>query len=134
MAGFEELGKKLDKLAEQVGIATQGGIEKTAEEAKQWGKHLDDLGDRIRKTARDGLDKFAAGTRELGQVAKLRSKINQKRKEKEEKIKQVGQLAYEFRIEEKVDNEEFKKMGEEIANLEEDIYKKEKEIKDIKGN
>ncbi len=134
MGGFEELGEKLDKLAEQVGIATQDGIEKTAEEAKQWGKYLDELGDRIRKTARDGLDKFAAGTRELGQVAKLRSEINQKRKEKEEKIKQVGQLAYELHIEEKVDNKESKKMVEEIADLEKDIYEKEKKIKDLKGN
>jgi len=134
MGRFEGLGKKLDKLAEQVGMAAQGGIEKTAEEAKQWGSCLDDLGDKIRKTAQDGLGKFTAGTRELGQIAKLRSEINQKKKEKEEKIRQVGQLTYELHIEEKVDNEELKKMIEEIADLEKNIYEKEQEIEDLKSH
>ncbi|MCD6317852.1 hypothetical protein J7M02_02150 [Candidatus Aerophobetes bacterium] len=134
MGGFEELGKKLDKLAEQVRITAQGGIEKTAEEAKQWGKHLDELGEKIKKTAQEGLDKFTVGTKELGQIAKLRSGINQKRKEKEEKIKKMGQLAYKLNLGEKVDDEEFKKITKEIADLEKDISDKEKEIENLRAH
>ncbi len=132
MGGFEELGKKLDKLAEQARVATQDGIEKTAEEAKQWRKHLDGLGERIKKTAQEGLGKFTVGTKELGQIAKLRSGINQKKKEKEKKIKQMGQLACELHLEKKVDNKEFKEIAKEIANLKKDICEKEQEIENLK--
>lgn len=133
MGGFEELGKKLDKLAEQVRVVAQDGIEKTAGEAKQWGKRLDELGEKVRKTAQEGLDKFTVGTKELGQIAKLRSGINQKREEKEEKIKKMGQLAYELHLEEKVDNEEFKRIAKEITGLEKDISDKEKEVENLRA-
>ncbi len=44
MVGFEELGKKLDKLTEEIKTVAQDGIERTAKEAKDWRKKLDGLG------------------------------------------------------------------------------------------
>ena len=50
MEGFKELGKKLDSLVEKIKSITQEGMEKTAEEAKDWRKKLDELGEKIKKT------------------------------------------------------------------------------------
>jgi len=134
MGRFEELGKKLDKLAEQIKATTQTGIEKTATEAKEWRDYLDDLAEKIKKTSYEGLEKFAAETKELGRVAKLRSQIRDKKRELQDKFQRMGELSFKLKVYEKVEEEEFKKLGEEISNLEKEIKEKEKEIQKLKSS
>ena len=75
MVGFEELGKKLDKLTEEIKTVAQDGIERTAKEAKDWRKKLDGLGKIIRKTTQEGVEWFINETTEFGEINKLRLQI-----------------------------------------------------------
>jgi len=133
MGTFEELGKRLDRLADQLKVATQSGIEKTASETKEWKKHLDELAERIKKTAQECFEKFASETKELGQVAKLRGQIRELRKELEEKYKTLGKTAVELRVYEGVE-EGLKKLAQEAIDLEKKIKDKEKEIEKLKAD
>ncbi|MBE0479307.1 hypothetical protein IBX65_09385 [Candidatus Aerophobetes bacterium] len=132
MSTFEELGKKLDKVAGQLKTVAQGGIEKTATETKEWGKYLDELADKIKKTAQDGVEKFATETKEFSQVTKLRSQIRDMKSELKEKFEHMGELSYQLKMYEQED-ENLKKIGEEILHLEGKIKEKEDEIEKLKS-
>ena len=122
MGGFEELGKKLDKLAEGIKATTQSKTEKAA---KEWGKKLDELGEGIKKTVQEGLEKFVTETKGLGQTAKLRLQIREEKKDIEEIFRQIGEKAYELHLQRKIGNVELKKLGAKVTKLKKDIQVKE---------
>ena len=128
MEGFKELGKKLDSLVEKVKSITQEGIEKTAEEAKDWRKKLDELGEKIKKTTQEGIERFALGTKELAQATKLRSEIRGEKKKMESVLKELGEKTYQLHLEKKIGYVELKKLGSKITKLRKTIEAKEKDI------
>ncbi|MCK4617608.1 hypothetical protein KAT45_01770 [Candidatus Aerophobetes bacterium] len=132
MGGFEELGKKLDKLAEKTRSRTQEGVEKTRAEAKNWGEKIDKLGEKIKKTTQEGIEKFALETKEIGQVAKLRSEVRQRKKEMESFLKELGEKTYQLHLEKKIGNVELKKLGSKITKLKKGIESKEKDIQRLR--
>ncbi len=133
MGGFEELGSKLDKLAEGIKTATQSGVEKTAREAKDWRGKLDELGDKIKKTTQEGMERFATETKEFGRITRLRSQIRQGKKETENMFKQIGEKTYELHLQKKIGHPELKKMGAKITRLKKDIKAKELQIQSLRG-
>ena len=132
MGGFEELGKKLDKLAEKTRSRTQEGVEKTRAEAKNWGEKIDKLGEKIKKTTQEGIEKFALETKEIGQVAKLRSEVRQRKKEMESFLKELGEKTYQLHLEKRIGNVELKKLGSKITKLRKGIESKEKDIQRLR--
>ena len=132
MGGFEELGKKLDKLAEKIKSRTQEGVEKARGEAKDWGEKLDELGEKIKKTTQKGIEKFALETKEIGRVAKLKSEIRQRKKEMESFLKELGEKTYQLHLEKKIGNVELKKLGGKITKLKKNIETREKEIQRLR--
>jgi len=132
MGGFEELGKKLDKLAKKTRSRTQEGVEKTRAEAKNWGEKIDKLGEKIKKTTQEGIEKFALETKEIGQVAKLRSEVRQRKKEMESFLKELGEKTYQLHLEKKIGNVELKKLGSKITKLKKGIESKEKDIQRLR--
>jgi len=132
MGGFEELGKKLDKLAEKTRSRTQKGVEKTRAEAKNWGEKLDKLGEKIKKTTQEGIEKFALETKEIGRVAKLKSEIRQRKKEMESFLKELGEKTYQLHLKKRIGNVELKKLGSKITKLKKDIESKEKDIQRLR--
>jgi len=132
MSGFEELGKKLDKLTEEIKIATQSGIEKTAKEAKDWRKNLDELGEKIRRITQEGIEWFATETKEFGQIARLKSQIKQKEKEINDLFKQMGEKTYELHLQKKIGNVQLKSLGAKVTKLRKDIEIKKKQIQSLK--
>lgn len=133
MGGFEELGKKLDKLAEGIKATTQNRAEKTVKEAKEWGKKLDELGEGIKKTVQEGLGKFVTETKGLGQATKLRLQIREEKKDTEEIFRQIGEKAYELHLQKKIGNVELKKLGAKVTKLKKDIQAKEKQIRRLRS-
>jgi len=133
MGGFEELGRRLDKLAEGIKTTTQSGVEKTAREAKDWREKLDDLGDRIKKTTQEGIERFTTETKEFGRITRLRSQIRQGKKETENMFKQIGEKTYELHLQKKIGHPELKKMGAKITRLKKDIKAKELQIQSLRG-
>jgi len=133
MGGFEELGKKLDKLAEGIKTTTQTRAEKTVKEAKEWGKKLDELGEGIKKTVQGGLGKFVTETKGLGQTAKLRFQIREGKKDIEEIFRQIGEKAYQLHLQKKIGNVELKKLGAKVTKLKKDIQAKEKQIRRLRS-
>ncbi len=132
MAGFEELGKKLDKLTEEIKTATQDGIERTAKEAKDWRKKLDRLGKIIRKTTQEGVEWFAKETKGFGETNKLRLQMRQVEKDKNNLFKEMGKKAYELHLQRKIGNVQLKSLGAKITRLRKEIETKEKRIQNIK--
>jgi len=133
MGGFEELGRRLDKLTEGIRTATQSGVEKTAREAKDWREKLDELGDRIKKTTQEGIERFTTETKEFGRITRLRSQIRQGKKETENMFKQIGEKTYELHLQKKIGHQELKKMGAKITRLKKDIKAKELQIQSLRG-
>lgn len=133
MGGFEELGKKLDKLAKEIKTTTQARAEKTVKEAKEWGKKLDELGEGIKKTVQEGLGKFVTETKGLGQAAKLRLQIREEKKDIEEIFRQIGEKAYELHLQKKIGNVELKKLGAKVTKLKKNIRAKEKQIRRLRS-
>jgi len=132
MGGFEELGKKLDKLAEKTRSRTQEGVEKTRAEAKNWGEKIDKLGEKIKKTTQEGIEKFALETKEIGRVAKLRSEVRQRKKEMESFLKELGEKTYQLHLKKRIGNVELKKLGSTITKLKKGIESKEKDIQRLR--
>ena len=132
MGGFEELGKKLDKLAEKTRSRAQEGVEKTRAEAKNWGEKINKLGEKIKKTTQEGIEKFALETKEIGQVAKLRSEVRQRKKEMESFLKELGEKTYQLHLKKRIGNVELKKLGSKITKLKKDIESKEKDIQRLR--
>jgi len=132
MGGFEELGKKLDKLAEKIRSRTQEGVEKTRAEAKDWGEKIDKLGEKIKKTTQEAIEKFALETKEIDQVAKLRSEVRQRKKEMESFLKELGEKTYQLHLKKKIGNVELKKLGGKITKLKKNIETREKEIQRLR--
>jgi len=133
MGGFEELGRRLDKLAEGIKTATQSGVEKTTREAKDWREKLDDLGDKVKKITQEGIERFAAETKGFSQIARLRSQMRQREKEIENMLKQIGEKTYELHLQKKIGHGELKKMGARITRLKKDIQAKELKIQSLRG-
>ena len=65
---FEELGKKLDQLAEKIRGRTQEEAEKAGVEIKEWGKRLDELGEKIKKITQEGVEKVSGETKGIVRV------------------------------------------------------------------
>lgn len=133
MGGFEELGSKLDKLAEGIKTATQSGVEKTAREAKDWREKLDDLGDKVKKITQDGIERFATETKGFSQIARLRSQIRQGKKDIESAFRQMGEKTYGLHLQKKIGHQELKKIGAKITRLKKDIKAKELQIQSLRG-
>jgi len=132
MGGFEELGKKLDKLAGKIKSRTREGVEKTRGEAEDWREKIDELGEKIKKTTQEGIEKFALETKEIGRVTKLRSEIRQRKKEMESFLKELGEKTYQLHLEKRIGNVELKKLGSKITKLKKDIESKEKDIQRLR--
>jgi len=132
MGGFEELGKKLDKLAEKTRSRTQEGVEKTRGEAKNWGEKINKLGEKVKKTTQEGIEKFALETKEIGRVTKLRSEVRQRKKEMESFLKELGEKTYQLHLKKRIGNVELKKLGSKITKLKKDIESKEKDIQRLR--
>ncbi len=133
MGGFEELGKKLDKLARGIKADTQSKAERTVKEAKEWGKKLDELGEGVKKTVQEGLEKFVTQTKGLGQSTRLRLQIREGKKDIEEIIRQIGEKAYQLHLQKKIGNVELKKLGAKVTRLKKDIQAKEKQIQRLRS-
>jgi len=132
MGAFEEMGRKLDELAQKVKIATQKGVGRTGKEAKQWSKKLNEMGTMIKKVSQEGVEKFATQTKNFTQLNKLRSQIQDIQKKKEHKITKLGNRFYESGLYKKLEDNELNEMVEEIAKLEKEIKIKEEEIQKLK--
>ncbi len=132
MGAFEEMGRKLDELAQKVKIATQEGVGRTGKGAKDWGKKLDELGGTIKKMTREGIEKFASQTKNFTQITKLNSQIRDIQKKKEHKITKLGNRFYESGLYKKLEDNELNEMVEEIVKLEKEIKIKEEEIQKMK--
>lgn len=132
MSGFEELGRKLDKLAGEIRTAAQDGIERTAKEAKDWREKLDGLGEKIRKTTQEGVEWFAKETKEFGEISKLRLQIRQAEKDINDFFGEMGEKTYELHLQKKIGNVELKSLGARITKLKREIEKKKKRIQSLK--
>jgi len=132
MPGFEELGKKLDKLAGEIRTAAQDGIERTAKEAKDWREKLDGLGEKIRKTTQEGVEWFAKETKEFGEISRLRLQIRQAEKDINDFFGEMGEKAYELHLQKKIGNVELKSLGARITKLKREIEKEKKRIQSLK--
>jgi len=129
MGTLKELGRKMDKLTESIKEAAQEGMGRTGSEVKDWRKRLDELTERIKKTTQEGLEKFTSETKELGQMARIKPQIWQKRKQMKEKFREMGELAYQLHLEKRIGNPELKKIGAQITRIRKEIETIEKEIK-----
>jgi len=132
MGGFEELGRRLDKLAETVKRTAREGIGKRARDAKEWGKKLDELGDRVRKISYEGLERFTGGAKGLGQIGKLKLEIREIEKKLTDKFEQIGEKTYKLYLEKKIENIEFEELMEEIAGLKKEMEDKKEKIEGLK--
>ncbi len=129
MGTLEELGRKADKLTESIKGAVREGMGRTGSEVKDWRKQLDGLTERIKKTTQEGLEKFTSETKGLGQMARIKPRIWQKRKRMEEKFCEMGKLAYRLHLEKRIGNPELKGMGAQITKIRKEIENIEREIK-----
>ncbi|KKK93726.1 hypothetical protein LCGC14_2689990 [marine sediment metagenome] len=132
MAGFEELGKKLDKLRGEIKTAAQDGIERTAKEAKDWRKKLDGLGKIVRKTTQEGVEWFSKETKEFGEVNRLRLQIRRVEKDMNDLFEQTGRKAYELHLQKKIGNIQLKSLGAKITRLKKEMETKKKRIQNLK--
>ena len=132
MGGFEELGKRLDKLTETVKRIAREGVGKSSKEAKEWGRKLDELGEGVKKISQEGLEKFASGAKGLGQIGKLRLEIREREKKLADKFEEIGEKTYELCLEKKIENTELEKLREEITGLKKEVEGKKKKIKELK--
>jgi len=129
---FQELGKKVDQLAERMRGRTQEEAEKAGAEIKEWGKKLDELGEKIKKTTQEGIERFSLETKERIEVAKLRSEIREREKDIDSLTKQVGAKTYQLHLEKKIGNVELKKLGGKITQFKKDIEAKKKGIQRLR--
>ena len=129
---FQELGKKVDQLAERMRGRTQEEAEKAGAEIKEWGKRLDELGEKIKKTTQEGIERFSLETKERIEVAKLKSEIREREKDIDSLNKQLGAKTYQLHLEKKIGNVELKKLGGMITRLKKIVAAKEKEIRRLR--
>ncbi|MEA1963865.1 MAG: hypothetical protein U9O41_01870 [Candidatus Aerophobetes bacterium] len=132
MGGFEELGKRLDKLTEAVKRTAQEGVGKSSIEAKEWGKKLDELGERVKKISQQGLERFTSGAKGLGQTGKLRLEIREIEKKLTDKFKETGEKTYELCLQKKIENPELEKLREEITGFKKEVEVKRKKIEELR--
>jgi len=132
MGGFEELGKRLDKLTEKARDRTQEEMEKAGGEIKEWGKKLDELGEKIKKTTQEGVEKVSGKTKGIIPITKLKSEIKEIEKDIDSLTKQLGAKTYQFHLEKKIGNVELKKLGGKITKLKKNIETREKEIQRLR--
>jgi len=129
---FQELGKKLDQLAERMRGRTQEEAEKAGAGTKKWGKRLDELGEKIKETTQEGIERFSLEAKERTRVAKLRSEIRERKKDIDNLTKQLGAKTYQLHLEKKIGNVELKKLGGKITQIRRDIEQREKEIERLR--
>ena len=129
---FQELGKKLDQLAEKIRGRTQEEAEKTGVEIKEWGKRLDELGKKLKTTTQEGIEKFAGETKGLLKSAKLRSEVKETERRVESLFKELGERTYQLHREKKIGNVQLKKLGGKITQLRKEMEQKEKEIETLR--
>jgi len=129
---FEELGKKVDQLAEKIGGRTQEQAEKAVAEIKEWGKRLDELGEKIKKTTQEGVEKVSGKTKGIIPITKLKSEIREIEKDIDSLTKQLGAKTYQLHLEKKIGNVELKKLGGKITQFKKDIEAKKKGIQRLR--
>ncbi len=132
MARFKELGKALDHLAERIRGRTQEELKKGQDEIKEWGTRLDELGEKIKKTTQEGIEKFSVETKEMVQVAKLRSQIRETQKKLDSLVMELGKETYRLHLKKKIGNVELKKLGGQITQIRKDITAREKRIQRLR--
>ena len=132
MPGFEELGRKLDKLSEGIKAGAQSGVEKTAKQAKDWRKKLDELGEKTKKTTQEGVSWFTTEAKEFGQITKFRTEIRQTEKNIDELYSEIGAKTYELHLQKKIGNVQLKSLGAKITRLKKEMETKEKRIQNLK--
>jgi len=132
MGAFEEMGRRLDELAQKVKITTKEGVDRTGKEAKDWGKKLDEIRRTLKKMTQEGIEKFATQTKNFTQLNKLRSQIRDIQKKKKYKITELGNRFYKSGLYEKLEDNGLNEMVDEIASLEKKIKIKEEEIQKLK--
>ena len=128
MGTFGELGKRLDKFAEQVRTGTSSGIERTASETREWRKALDDLAEKMRKTAQDGMGRIAQETRDLSHSARVRSQMREKKRQLNSKLCELGRFGVTEGAWEEVDQEKLAALRAEIAGLDAEIEQLDAEL------
>lgn len=126
--GFQELGKKLDEIAEAVGERAEKGAEKAGTEIKDWRRTLDELGEKVKKAAQEGVEKSTLEIKEMVEVTKLRSEMRQVEREIESALKELGEKTYRLHLEKRIGNVELKKLGAKVTRLRKTIETKEKDI------
>ncbi len=129
---FEELGKKLDQLAERMRDRTKEEAEKAGVEIKDWGKRLDELGGKIKKITQEGAEKVSGKTKGIVRVTKLKSEIREIEKDIDSLTKQLGAKTYQLHLEKKIGNMELKKLGGRITQFKKDIEAKKKSIQRLR--
>jgi len=129
---FEELGKKVDQLAEKIRGRTQEEAEKAGVGTKKWGKRLDELGEKIKKTTQEGVEKVSGKTKGIIPITKLKSEIREIEKDIDSLTKQLGAKTYQLHLEKKIGNVELKKLGGMITRLKKIVAAKEKEIRRLR--
>lgn len=132
MGTLEEMGRKLDELAQKVKVIAYEGAGKTSKEAKDWGKKLDEIGRMLKKRTREGVGKFATQTKNFTQLNRLRSQIRDIQNKKGHKITKLGNRFYKSGLYKKLEDNELNEMVEEIVKLEKEIKVKEEEIQKLK--
>lgn len=130
---FQELGKRLDEIAEKVAYRTQEGMEKAEDELKDWGKGLDDLGNRIKKAAHEEVGRISGETKRLLESAKLRSEIAQKRKDLESTLRELGESTCQLHLQRKIGHVELKKASSKVTRIRKMIEKEQSKIAGLEG-
>ncbi len=129
---FEELGKKVDQLAEKIRDRTQDEAGKAGAEIKEWGKGLDELGEKIKKITQEGVEKVSGKTKGIIRITKLRSEIREIEKDIDSLTRQLGAKTYQLHLEKKIGNVELKKLGGKITQFKKDIEAKKKGIQRLR--
>jgi len=131
MGTFEDLGKRLDRFADQVLASTSSGIERTASETKEWRKVLDEIADKMRRTTQGGVERIAQETKDLGQSVQLRSRLREKKKRRDEKLCELGRLVLGQSGLDAVDEENVIVLRAEIAAQDAEIERIESELQNL---
>ena len=125
MGKFEEWGRNLDSLTEKLKKVTQ-------EETKEWRKKLDELGEKIKKLTREGLEKITTEARGLGEMAKLRFRIQEEKKKLELALRNLGEETHKLWVKRKINLPSLRELATQVTKLKKGIEAKEKELKSLR--
>jgi len=101
---------------------------------RELGKKFDKLGERIKKVTREGVEKVYGETKEMVQVARLRSKVRDIKKDIDDLTRQLGARTYQLHLEKRIGDVESKKLGGMITQRKKEVEAKKREIARLKEN